>query len=63
MQRLKHIESPYHHYFLDLLWFFYFLAIEHNLYTICLDLDLFFEVDNTINQNYQKKLISTHFSF
>ena len=34
MQRLKHMESNYYHYFLDLLLLFYFLAIQENLYII-----------------------------
>ena len=34
--------------------FFFFLAILKNLYMIHLDLSLFYEVYNTINQHYQK---------
>ena len=55
MQRLKHIESNYCHYFLDLLLLFYFLTILENLYMmIWFFLDLFFEDGNIINQHYQK---------
>ena len=53
MQQLKHTERNHHHY-LDLLLLFYFLAIKENLHMIHLFLDLFFEVDNAINQHYKK---------
>ena len=55
MQRLKHTESSYHHYFLDLLLLFNFSAIQENLYMICLFSNLFFEGGNTINQYYKKQ--------
>ena len=54
MQKLKHTESNYHHYFLDLLLLFYFLAIQENLYVIHLFINLIFEDDNTIDLHYQK---------
>ena len=57
MQRLKHIENNYYHYFLDLLLLFYFLSIQGNLHMIHLFfLGLFYEVDNIINQHYQKQI-------
>ena len=54
MQRLKHIECNYSHYFSDLLLLFYALAILENLYMICFFWNLLFDNDNTINQRYQK---------
>ena len=44
MQQLKHIESTCHlSHFENLLLSFYFLAIQENLYMICLYLDLYNE--------------------
>ena len=54
MQRLKHTESSYYHYLLDLLLLFYILIIQENLYIIHLFLNLFFEGVNTINQHYNE---------
>ena len=56
VQQLEHIESIYHHYFLDLYLLFYFLAIQENLYMICFYLNLFYEDYNAINQHYQKEI-------
>ena len=50
MQQLKHTESNYLHYFLDLLLLFYFSAIQENLSMIRPFLNLFFENDNAINR-------------
>ena len=55
MQQLKHIESTYHHYFLDLLLSFDFLTIRENLYMIQFYLSLVYEVHKAINQLYQKQ--------
>ena len=55
MQLLKHIESTYHHYFLDLLLLFCFLSILFNPYMNHLYLDLFYEAYNTMHQRYQKQ--------
>ena len=63
MQQLEHIESIFHHYFLDLLLPFYFLTIQENLYVIHLYLNLFYEVYNTINQRHQKQINFLSFSF
>ena len=55
MQWLKHTESNYHHYFLDLLLLFYYVAIQDNLYMmIPFCSDLLFANYNIINQHYQK---------
>ena len=55
MQRSKHTERNYYHYFLDLLMFFSFSAIQENLHIMTrFFLGLFFEDGNTINQHYQK---------
>ena len=53
MEQLKHAESNYHHYLLDLLLLFYFLVIQENLHIMSLFLNLFFEDDNKINSQYQ----------
>ena len=56
MLQLHNIESTYHHYFQDLLLLSHFLTIWENLYMITFYLDLFYEVYNTMNQHYQKKI-------
>ena len=56
MQQLEHIESIFHHYFLDLLLPFYFLAIQQHRYMIHLYLNLLYEDCNAINQHYQKQI-------
>ena len=53
--QLKHIENNYHHYFADLLLFFYFSTIQENLYMIRSVSNLLFEGGNTINQYYQEQ--------
>ena len=58
MKQLGHIESICHHYFLNLLLSFYFLTMQENLYMIHLYLNLFYEVYNAINQQYQKQVNS-----
>ena len=55
MQQLRHTKINFHHYFLDLLLFFYFPTIHENLYMIRLFSDLFFEGGNTINQYYREQ--------
>ena len=56
MQQLQHIESICHHCFQDLLLLFLFLTIMENLYMIHRDLDLFYDIYNTIGQHYQKQI-------
>ena len=56
MQRLKHIESNYHHYFLDLLLLFLFFNHSgESIYYLPL-FKPFFKGGNTIHQYHQEQI-------